>query len=251
MRVRRTGRYLGHFDCSRCITFNKLQHKSISGALSAEEEQQLRHCSHHRTIANSQRIHYQQMRASLRPRQLLVLMDFTSVFLTPKIGHQQQASVVQDCIVVLEFINENGARVRQNFDFLCDSQETNTNDYHFVLHVWISLFRFKHLFDHFDSVDIWTDGGPHHFKTRFCQWMWHWFSTQRFGNKRISLFSPLITVIPSPTPMPRPSSEFFVPNIISRSFNASVPSSPKFIGVLPVRFNSENFFRNAPRQSIA
>jgi hypothetical protein len=30
MRVRRTGRYLGHFDCSRCITFNKLQHKSIS-----------------------------------------------------------------------------------------------------------------------------------------------------------------------------------------------------------------------------
>jgi hypothetical protein len=126
------------------------------------------------------------MRAQLRPRQLLVLMDFTSVFLTPKIGHQQQASVVQDCIVVLEFVNENGVRVRQNIDFLCDSQETNTNDYHFVLHVWISLFRFKHLFDHFDSIDIWTDGGPHHFKTRFCQWMWHWFSTQRFGNKRIS-----------------------------------------------------------------
>jgi hypothetical protein len=27
---------------------------------------------------------------------------------------------------------------------------------------------------------------PHHFKTRYCQWMWHWLSTHRFSNKRIS-----------------------------------------------------------------
>jgi hypothetical protein len=134
----------------------------------------------------SQRQHYQQMRAKIRPRQLLVLMDFTSVFLTPKIGHQSNHTVVQDCIVVLEYISPSGQRMRENLDFLCDCSETNKNDYHFVLHVWLILFQAKKLVDHFDCIDIWTDGGPHHFKTRFCQWMWMWLSTQRFDNRRIS-----------------------------------------------------------------
>jgi hypothetical protein len=125
------------------------------------------------------------MRSQLRPRQLLVLMDFTSVFLTPKLGHAANNTVVQDCIVVLEYVTT-GNRVRENLDFLCDCTETNANDYHFVLHVWLLLFRSKQLDKHFDSIDIWTDGGPHHFKTRYCQWMWQWLSTHRFGGRRIS-----------------------------------------------------------------
>ncbi len=32
----------------------------------------------------------------------------------------------------------------------------------------------------------WTDGGPHYFKTRYCQWTWSWLSTQRFAGRRIS-----------------------------------------------------------------
>lgn len=121
----------------------------------------------------------------LHPRQLLVLVDFTSAFLTPKIGHQSNHSVVQDCIVVLEYMS-NGQRMRENIDFLCDCQETNKNDYHFVLHVWLILFHFKKINDHFDCIDIWSDGGPHHFKTRYCQWMWHWLSVHKCNNKRIS-----------------------------------------------------------------
>ncbi len=112
-------------------------------------------------------------------------MDFTSAFLTPKIGHQNKHTVVQDCIVVLEYIS-NGKRMRENIDFLCDCQESNKNDYHFVLTVWLLLFHYKKLNDHFDSIEVWSDGGPHHFKTRYCQWMWHWLSTQKFNNKRIS-----------------------------------------------------------------
>ena len=112
-------------------------------------------------------------------------MDFTSVYLTPKLGHQQNHSLVQDCIVVFEYL-EQGRKMRQNLDFLCDCPDSNTNDYHFVLHVWLSLFHHKQLRSHFDCIDIWTDGGPHHFKTRYCQWMWSWLSTHRFDSRRIS-----------------------------------------------------------------
>lgn len=125
------------------------------------------------------------MRSKLQPRQLLVLMDFTSAFLTPKIGHQSNHTVVQDCIIVLEYLS-NGLRMRENIDFLCDCPDTNTNDYHFVLHVWLCLFHYKKLIDHFDCMDVWTDGGPHHFKTRYCQWMWSWLSNHRFNKNRIS-----------------------------------------------------------------
>lgn len=111
-----------------------------------------------------------------------MLMDFTSVYLTPKVSN---SLVVQDCIIVLEYIID-GQRMRENMDFLCDCPDTNTNDYHFVLHVWLWLFLHKRFIDHFDSIDVWTDGGPHHFKTRYCQWMWWWLSEFRFGQKRIS-----------------------------------------------------------------
>ena len=47
MRVRRTGRYLGQFDCSQCVTYNKLQHKPPV-LMTAEEEHDLRRCLKHR-----------------------------------------------------------------------------------------------------------------------------------------------------------------------------------------------------------
>jgi len=56
-------------------------------------------------------------------------MDFTSVYLRPKIGHGVQSCTVQDCIVVLEYLTPAGSRVRENLDFLCDCQDTNANDY--------------------------------------------------------------------------------------------------------------------------
>ena len=63
------------------------------------------------------------MRGKIQPRQLLVLMDFTSAFLTPKIGHQSNHTVVQDCIIVLEYLDSHGQRQRDNIDFLCDCPE--------------------------------------------------------------------------------------------------------------------------------
>lgn len=92
---------------------------------------------------------------------------------------------VQDCIVVLEYYQPDGSFARRNFDFLC-TDETNKNDYHFVLHVWVWLFLHLNLQRDFDQIEIWSDGGPHHFKTRYCQFMWHCLSLLRFGGKRIT-----------------------------------------------------------------
>lgn len=123
----------------------------------------------------------------LPPRSLLVLMDFTSFSLDPpKTGSKEQVIYVQDCIVVLEYLADDGKRQLEYLDFLCGCPSTNKNDYFFVLNVWLKLFLLKDLASRFDRIDIWTDGGPHHFKTRYCQWMWHFLSSSRFGGKRIA-----------------------------------------------------------------
>jgi hypothetical protein len=122
------------------------------------------------------------MRYHLQPRQLLVLMDFTSVKIETKPGADV---IVQDCIVVLEYLDESGARIRRNLNFLCDDHDTNDADFYFVLTVWVDLFQSEHLNERFDRIDIWSDGGPHHFKTRFCQFMWHVLSRTRFDQKPI------------------------------------------------------------------
>ncbi len=41
----------GQFDCSKCITFNKLQHKAEAD-LTGEEAQEMRRCTQHRTTKN-------------------------------------------------------------------------------------------------------------------------------------------------------------------------------------------------------
>jgi len=109
-------------------------------------------------------------------------MDFTSHPLADKPGG---SAIVQDCILVLEYLSEDGRRERLNLDFLCTA-DTNKHDYHFVLQVWVWMFMHQQLHSRFDSIDVWSDGGPHHFKTRYCQWMWHALSQLRFRAKRIT-----------------------------------------------------------------
>jgi hypothetical protein len=66
------------------------------------------------------------------------------------------------------------------------TDDSNKHDYHFVLQVWVYLFLHLQLNSFFDRIDIWTDGGPHHFKARYCQFMWHALSTLRFDKKPIT-----------------------------------------------------------------
>jgi len=110
------------------------------------------------------------------------MMDFTSTSLADKPG---SGIVVQDCIIVMEYKDQNNQLVRRNIDLLCAS-DTNKHDFHFVFQVWINLFFKEKLDEKFDRIDLWTDGGPHHFKTRWCQFTWHSLSTLRFHSKPIT-----------------------------------------------------------------
>jgi hypothetical protein len=92
---------------------------------------------------------------------------------------------VQDCILVLEWMDDVGTRQRQYMDFLCDINKVNNNDYFFVHQVWQQLIQLN-ILTQYDSIEIWSDGGPHHFKTRYCQWMWHHLSTCYFNKKKIT-----------------------------------------------------------------
>lgn len=110
-------------------------------------------------------------------------MDFTSVYLTPKNGTQN--TTIQDCIILMEFM-QGGKKVMQYLDFLCGDSDSNTNDYHFVLHVFTKFFSFPIISQSFHAIQIWTDGGPHHFKTRYTQFLWHFFSLKKFALQKVS-----------------------------------------------------------------
>ena len=109
-------------------------------------------------------------------------MDFTSTMTADKPGAGVQ---VQDCIIVMEYYDESGQRIRRNFDFLC-TDDSNKHDFHFVLQVWVWIFLKLNINQRFDRIDVWTDGGPHHFKTRYCQFMWYCLSILRFDKKPIT-----------------------------------------------------------------
>jgi hypothetical protein len=109
-------------------------------------------------------------------------MDFTSTSLSAKPGAN---TFLQDLIIVMEWKDADGQLQRVNFDFLCQDAASNKHDFFFVLNAWLKLFYLYHFDHHFDSIEVWSDGGPHHFKTRFCEWMWHLLSSLRFSNKRI------------------------------------------------------------------
>jgi len=112
-------------------------------------------------------------------------MDFTSFSLEAAKDGEDRMVYVQDLILVMEFIEE-GQRRTEYIDYICDAKDNNKNDFFFVLYVFILFFSTYFISGGFDSIEIWSDGGPHHFKTRFCQWTWHHLSSLFFSSKRIT-----------------------------------------------------------------
>lgn len=142
LRVRRAGKYFGRFDCKKCLRLKQipfLQMKERSAARFVKLGEELKGCREHQEMLRWQRQQYQQQRSSLEAGQLLLLMDFTSFSLEPDVKESEQRMVyAQDLILVMEFI-EQGHRCTEYIDFICDSPDSNKNDYHFVLHA-LQLF---------------------------------------------------------------------------------------------------------------
>ena len=122
-------------------------------------------------------------------------MDFSTIYKLCNIGDSNSNSsssnsnanstIIQDCILSLEYVTTDGTHHREYIDFMCDNIKSNSNDYYFVNAVWDKLIHMK-LLNNFDSIEVWSDGGPHHFKTRYCQYMWHMISCIYFQGKRIT-----------------------------------------------------------------
>ena len=144
LRVRRAGKYFGRFDCKKCLRLKQipfLQMRERSAAKFVKLGEELKECREHQEVLRWQRQQYQQQRSNLEPGQLLLLMDFTSFSLEPDADESDQRMVyVQDFILVMEFI-EQGRRCTEYIDFVCDSPDSNKNDYHFVLHAMQRFFR--------------------------------------------------------------------------------------------------------------
>jgi len=118
-------------------------------------------------------------------------MDFTSVYAFINNGESSSNSTtstnaIQDYIIMFEYLDDDGNRCRRYLDFACDIRNMNKNDFYFVYHVWTDIFMKYKLNYHYDEIEIWSDGGPHHFKTRYCQWMWHHLSSCYFNGKYIT-----------------------------------------------------------------
>jgi len=189
LRVHRAGKYFGRFDCKRCLRRQQipfLQAKVRNPAQFVKLGQELRECTEHMWVLRQQRDEYRARRNNLQPGELLLLMDFTSFSLEPDAEESDQRMMyVQDLILVLEFI-ENGHRQTEYVDYICDCPDSNTNDYHFVLYAMLLFFRCFYIKEAFQLVEVWTDGGPKHFKTKYCQWMWHFLSSSCFDGKLIA-----------------------------------------------------------------
>ncbi len=144
LRVRRAGKYFGRFDCKKCLRLKQipfLQMRERSAAKFVKLGEELKECREHQEVLQWQRQQYQQQCSNLEPGQLLLLMDFTSFSLEPDADESDQRMVyVQDFILVMEFIEE-GRRCTEYIDFVCDSPDSNKNDYHFVLHAMQLFFR--------------------------------------------------------------------------------------------------------------
>ena len=98
-------------------------------------------------------------------------MDFSSIYQQCNIGDNynfntsntnsnskssSNSTVVQDFILLFEYVNEHNERIRQYYDFICDNKTCNTNDYYFVNAVWEQLIAMR-ILNEFDSIDIWSD----------------------------------------------------------------------------------------------
>ncbi len=189
LRVHRAGKYFGRFDCNQCLRRRQipfLQAKVRNPAQFVKLGLELRDCTEHMEVMRQQRDEYRARRNNLQPGELLLLMDFTSFSLEPDPEETEQRMIyVQDLVLVLEFI-ENGQRHTEYVDYICDCPDSNTNDYHFVLCAMLLFFRTYYINEAFKLMEIWTDGGPKHFKTRYCQWMWHALSCACFDHKLIA-----------------------------------------------------------------
>lgn len=118
----------------------------------------------------------EEMVAKKRRDYMIMYQDFTQ--LMPQTGFHQ------DMIITVLTYDEHAIDKIHRTYYHFVGEQTTKNDVYFVIAVWEHMLKNKIIPDHITTIDVWSDGGPKHFK---CKENMYYFSTlpQRY-NKTIN-----------------------------------------------------------------
>ncbi len=138
------------FSCPQCIQLRLLRRKWLAGE--TIDARRLADLEEHQEVAAHQNQAFKNAIENIGPSACVIVQDFTSYF--------QQRSDIQNLILALYFRDEAGQIQVEYFDIIKDTK----NNVDFVTSAWQQLDD-KGIFNRFEDIQIWSDGGPKHFKT--------------------------------------------------------------------------------------
>jgi hypothetical protein len=151
--------YWGSFDCQICA---RAKHLDI-GPSDRTDQKESDLIAQHKSLIGIQIEQYKADKRCVRTDEILGILDFTKVYLDVA-----SENVVE--VLVCVFMRRVDESIETEYiDFLCSDRETRANDYFFVRQALDSIFRQRqHIYTgDIQQLTLWTDGGPHHFKTNY------------------------------------------------------------------------------------
>jgi hypothetical protein len=130
--------------CPVCVLNNCLWE------ISNEEKELL---TNHLSQTEKQITSYLEMKDSLKPGEVIVVQDFTKIDIS---------SSSRQCFCICIYSKEEEKIKRRYLTFLGATQKVK-NDIRFVVSSWLRLIS-QEFFQSFENIQIWSDGGPKHFK---------------------------------------------------------------------------------------
>lgn len=145
----------GAFDCPLCA--------QLKDAHVIRQPNDVLRLQMHSELIRIQIEAYKKHKAEVNHDQLLLIIDFAKIYLDVASEH------VVECFVIVAMRRVVDHITTCFFDFLCADPASRTNDFFYVTHVFDYLFTHRtiDLLQHRRNLIIWSDGGPHHFKTNF------------------------------------------------------------------------------------
>ncbi len=107
----------------------------------------------------------QELKAKPKKDTAIVYLDFVTFYFSIK---KEIPKVINDLVMVIETINDEGAFQRQYYDFISIDKMTIPNDSKFMRDLFEQTFR-DGLLEEYNNIFIFSDGEGKHFKTSFSQ----------------------------------------------------------------------------------
>ena len=158
MRVNVRAGYWGSFDCPICTPETRLNPPASAVA----DHENANVLAKHKELIKIQLAAYKDQKASIQWGELVLVLDFTKIYL------DSSKNSVCEILVVVALRRRGDSVLTEYYDFMCADTDTRTNDFFFVreaLHLMFLSPDWSEFRGLTNRVKIWSDGGPHHFKT--------------------------------------------------------------------------------------